>query len=158
MTVLPNEVFIQTHLYRAYWWILLAGLLLTMLMVRLLSMQMKGRLWAERLVQQRTAALQKSEAKFRGLVESSGDWIWEVNAAGVYTYASPQIEARLGYKPEEVIGKATFDLMPPEEAERIAEVFRHSLENGNPFIVLENINLTQGRPPQRPGNKRRTDF
>ena len=33
--------------------------------------------------------LQQSEAKFRDLVESSSDWIWEVNAEGVFMYAKP---------------------------------------------------------------------
>lgn len=86
-------------------------------------------------------ALEESEAKFRGLVETSSDWIWEVNAEGVYTYASPQVEAILGYKPEEVIGKTPFDLMPPEEAEQIAGVFGELIKAGQPIVALENINL-----------------
>ncbi|MBT7303453.1 MAG: PAS domain S-box protein, partial [Victivallales bacterium] len=44
--------------------------------------------------------LRQSEQKFRALVESSSDWIWETDAAGVYTYASPQVTAMLGYAPE----------------------------------------------------------
>ncbi len=86
-------------------------------------------------------ALLVSEAKFRGLVESTSDWIWEVNAEGVYTYASPQVEAILGYKPEEVVGKTPFDLMPVEEAERIAKVFKVVAAEGKPIVALENVNL-----------------
>ncbi len=86
-------------------------------------------------------ALRDSESKFRGLVESSSDWIWEVNVEGVYTYASPQVEAMLGYKPHEVVGKTPFDLMPPEEAERISKVFKDLIETGKPIILLENVNL-----------------
>jgi len=105
-------------------------------------------------VRRRTAELEianqglgESEAKFRGLVESSSDLIWEVNKEGVYTYASPQIGAILGYKPDEVIGKTPFDLMPPEEASRIEKIFEDTIAKGEPFIALENVNLHKdGRP------------
>ena len=86
-------------------------------------------------------ALLRSEAKFRGLVESSADFIWEVNQEGTYTYASPQIETILGYEPAEVVGKKPFDLMPPEEATRLSELFKIMVEKGTPFTSLENINL-----------------
>jgi PAS domain S-box-containing protein len=61
--------------------------------------------------------VQESEAKFRGFVESSSDWLWEVNAKGVYTYASLKVEEMIGFKPEEIIGKTPFDFMPPEEVD-----------------------------------------
>lgn len=85
--------------------------------------------------------LQVSEEKFRALIESTNNWIWEVNKEGVYTYASPQVEEILGYKPEEVIGKTPFDLMPKEEAVRIAENFKDYVEKGEPIVTLENVNL-----------------
>ncbi len=85
--------------------------------------------------------LRQREAMFRARVEASSDWIWEVDAQGVYTYASPQIEAVLGYKPEEVVGKTPFDLMPPERAKRIARAFKELLEAGEPIVTLENVNL-----------------
>jgi len=88
-----------------------------------------------------TEALRKSENRFRGLVESTSDFIWEVNAKGVFTYTSPQIEGLLGYAPEEIVGKTPFDLMPSDEAERIAKSFREAVESGEPIIALENINI-----------------
>ncbi|MCP4689875.1 MAG: PAS domain S-box protein, partial [Desulfobacterales bacterium] len=86
-------------------------------------------------------ALRRSETKFRGLIESSSDWIWEVNEEGVYTYASPRVETMLGYKPEEVVGKTPFHLMPPEEAARTAEIFKDLIEKGEEIVALENVNL-----------------
>ncbi len=86
-------------------------------------------------------ALRQSETKFRGLVEAYGDWIWEVGAEGVYTHASPKVEAILGYKPDEVVGKTPFDLMPAEEAARIEEVFKDAARKGEPIVALENVNL-----------------
>lgn len=86
-------------------------------------------------------ALMESEEKFRNLVESSNDWIWEVDIDGKYTYASPQVENILGYPAEEIIGKTPFDLMEPVEANRIAAIFKDTLQKKAPVISLQNINL-----------------
>lgn len=80
-----------------------------------------------------------AEARFRDLVESSSDWIWEVDRNGVYTYVSPKVYDLLGYKPEEIIGTSLFDLMPPEEASRSEAVFNAFVETRMPFNNLENI-------------------
>ena len=85
-------------------------------------------------------ALRETEARLRVLVERTSDWVWEVNLDGVYTYASPKVKDLLGYEPEEVIGRTPFDLMPPEEAKRIAEEFRAIVESQRPFARLENPN------------------
>ncbi|MED4345560.1 diguanylate cyclase domain-containing protein [Heyndrickxia coagulans] len=79
--------------------------------------------------------------RFRTLVEHVSDWIWEVDANGVYTYASPRIKDILGYAPEEIIGKTPFDLMPEEEAKKIEGVFFHLVEHKLPIKELENVNL-----------------
>jgi PAS domain S-box-containing protein len=92
-------------------------------------------------------ALAQSEEKFRNLVESSSDWIWEVDADGKYTYCSPQVEKILGYTPQEIIGKTPADLMPPPEAERVRKQFHALCTAAKPFVALENINLHKdGRP------------
>jgi PAS domain S-box-containing protein len=86
-------------------------------------------------------ALRQSEEKYRKLVEFSSDWIWEVNAAGVYIYVSPQVEKILGYEPQEVIGKTPLDFMPPEEGARVIEIVKKFAEAREPIVALENINL-----------------
>ncbi|MDD5702517.1 MAG: PAS domain S-box protein, partial [Dehalococcoidales bacterium] len=81
--------------------------------------------------------LRKSEERYRNLVESANDFIWETNTEGMCTYASPQIFEILGYRPEEVIGKTPFDLMPPEEIERILPIFQRCISQGSPIPSLE---------------------
>jgi PAS domain S-box-containing protein len=76
-----------------------------------------------------------------GVFESFSDWTWEVDVAGVYTHVSPGVEDILGYKPEEVVGRTPFDFMPPDEATRVASMFRDIVEVGGPIITLENIGL-----------------
>ncbi len=81
------------------------------------------------------------ELQFRNLVETTSDWIWEVDAEGHYTYVSPQVEAILGYSPEEIIGKKPFDLMGADEAGRISGIFAEFASKKASFEALENINL-----------------
>jgi PAS domain S-box-containing protein len=86
-------------------------------------------------------SLRESEAKFRSLVESTSDWIWEVDDRGVYTYSSPQVFDQLGYTAAEVLGKTPFDLMTPEEAARLREQFSSVMGERKHFRLLENANL-----------------
>ena len=102
-------------------------------------------------------ALQHSEERFRQVVESSGEFIWEVDVNGLYTYANPVVEEILGYKPDELIGKKHFynffhpdvmDTLKKAAFEVIAkkEVFRNFInpnvhKNGN-TVILE----TSGSP------------
>jgi PAS domain S-box-containing protein len=83
--------------------------------------------------------LRKSEERFRALVETTSDWVWEVDANGVYTYASPKVRYVLGYEPEEVLGYTPFDLMPPEEATRLSAIFQNSVLHKKPLQNVENI-------------------
>lgn len=86
-------------------------------------------------------ALVENEAKYRALVETSSDWIWEVDSQGVYTYSSPKVEEFLGFCPGEVVGRTPFDLMRPDEAIRLREKFYPFLSDPQPFSGWENINL-----------------
>ncbi len=93
------------------------------------------------------AALLEGEQRSRALMETTSDWIWEVDDSGVYTYASPKVRDLLGYEPEEIIGKAPFDFMPPEEVSRIGAEFRDYLAAKKPFARLENVHSHKtGRP------------
>ncbi len=89
---------------------------------------------------QAAEALQKSNKKFKDLVEITTDWVWEVDAEGNYTYASPKVRDLLGYQPDEIIGRTPFDLMPAEEAKRIGRIFNAIVAEKDAFCGLENTN------------------
>ncbi|MBD2498065.1 PAS domain S-box protein [Nostoc sp. FACHB-280] len=88
-------------------------------------------------------ALQNSEQRFRNLVESSYDIIWEVDINCVYTYVSPKIQDILGYEPEAVLGKTPLDFMPAELHETLAPGFAAIFASPQPFKCLENIQVHQ---------------
>jgi len=85
----------------------------------------------------------EAERKFKDIAESMADWIWEVDADGIYTYCSAKVELILGYRANEIIGKTPFDLMPSNEAKRISTIFSEFAREKKPFRNLENWNLTK---------------
>lgn len=85
-------------------------------------------------------SLRESELRFHDIVNASADWVWEVDAQGRYTYASESVRDLLGYGPEELLGKTPFDLMPPEDAARVAAEFAAIAARKAPFRDLENVN------------------
>ncbi|MRS01702.1 PAS domain S-box protein [bacterium] len=84
-------------------------------------------------------ALLESERRFRSLVETTSDWIWEIDKDSVYVYSSPKIRELLGYEPEEIIGKTPFDLMHPQDALRLAQKFTRLKVEREPFTAVETI-------------------
>jgi len=85
-------------------------------------------------------ALRESEERFRSLVETSFDWVWEVDVHGRYTFVSPNVRDTLGYSAEEILGRTPFDLMPEEEARRVEAIFSQIAATRQCFFALENVN------------------
>jgi PAS domain S-box-containing protein/putative nucleotidyltransferase with HDIG domain len=86
-------------------------------------------------------ALINSDERFRNLVENTSDWVWEVNEKAVYTYVSPKVREILGYEPQEVLGKAIFDLMPLKEATCMTKTFASAIVARQPLKFVQIINL-----------------
>ncbi len=101
-------------------------------------------------------ALQGSEERFRQVAECSGEFIWEVDANGLFTYANPVVEEILGYKPDEIIGnKHFYDFFHPDIRETLKktafeiiakkEVFRHfpnpNIHRNGDTVILETSGL-----------------
>ncbi len=92
-------------------------------------------------LQREKAALRQSEERFRGLVETTSEWVWETDEQANYTYVSPKIRDILGYDPEEVIGKPAFSLMTEEVATRLAPIFLSLVKSPAAFAAIENAHV-----------------
>ncbi|OGL43151.1 MAG: hypothetical protein A2W05_00165, partial [Candidatus Schekmanbacteria bacterium RBG_16_38_10] len=81
--------------------------------------------------------LKVSQERFKNIVESTGEWVWEVDANGLYTYSNPVVEKMLGYTPEEVVGRKHFyDLFDPEMKEKLKKI---AFENFSKKLPLKNL-------------------
>ncbi len=86
-------------------------------------------------------ALRRSERRFRQVAENAREWIWEVDAGGMYTYASPVVEKILGYRVEEVVGKKRLsDFLHPEDAERLRTETLEILSRKDVFTEFQTRN------------------
>ncbi len=86
-------------------------------------------------------ARRESEDRYRQLVETTTDWVWEMDAQGRYTYSSPRIQDILGYEPTEAIGKSLDTLMVPEWADSGLHWIAELAANPEPFSCKERMNL-----------------
>ncbi len=73
-------------------------------------------------LEQRSARLAEKEAQHRAFIETSQDWIWEIDIQGLIVYSNPAVEKILGYQPHELMGRLCYDLMRKAERKRVQEI------------------------------------
>ncbi|WP_297924908.1 EAL domain-containing protein, partial [Metallibacterium sp.] len=56
-------------------------------------------------------ALRESEERFRTIVETTEDWVWEMDLHRIHNYVNSSVTEILGYSPTEVMGRDALDLM-----------------------------------------------
>jgi PAS domain S-box-containing protein len=72
-------------------------------------------------------ALRESEEYFKAIIQNSSDIILIVDKLGALTYASPSIERFLGYRPDELIGKSSLDLIMSDDKPKAITDFGRAL-------------------------------
>jgi PAS domain S-box-containing protein len=105
-----------------------------MLEVRLLYSKLESYATVlEQAVQERTAELRESEARYRSLTELASDWYWEQDEAGNFTRVSGPVLDMLGIRVEPLAGEERADEATGwNEAERAALLDR--IAERQPFI------------------------
>ncbi len=87
-------------------------------------------------------ALRETEERFRAVADNALAWIWDVDADGLYTYASPIVEKILGYKPEEIVGvKHFYELFHPEDRKKPRKMAFAVFAKKKPFREFINRNI-----------------
>lgn len=82
--------------------------------------------------------LRDSEERFTHLMETTNDWVWEVDRDGRYVYSNDRVTQLLGYTPDEALGRTPFDFMPPAEAQRVSHLFAGLASERVPLNAIEN--------------------
>lgn len=86
-----------------------------------------------RLYQEKEQALQKTtlaaealrvgEERYRALTENTHDLICEINHEGQFTYLSPNYPDKLGFLPEELLGRFYFEFLHPDDLSSVRQAF-----------------------------------
>jgi diguanylate cyclase (GGDEF)-like protein/PAS domain S-box-containing protein len=74
-------------------------------------------------------ALRASEERFRSIAEATQEWIWEIDALGVFTFCSPAVEAILGLAPLQLIGRSCLDLISANTRQALAEQLQRGMKD-----------------------------
>ena len=113
-----------------------------MLEVRLLYKKLEDyNKMLEQTVQERTAELRESEARFRSLAELASDWYWEQDESGTFTKVNGPVLEMLGIRVDALAGGKSDDGMTGwNEAER--EVLQAKIAARQPFLdfVFSRVN------------------
>ncbi|WP_291323518.1 PAS domain S-box protein, partial [Desulfonatronospira sp.] len=86
-------------------------------------------------------ALEESEQRFRDVAEAAGEYIWEIDPKGTYSFLTPRVEDVLGRRVDEILGRSPFDFMPSEEARRVEKMLAGWAEKGESWQGLEHQSL-----------------
>jgi PAS domain S-box-containing protein len=104
-----------------------------MLEVRLLYKKLESyNKTLEHTVQERTAELRESEARYRSLTELASDWYWEQDAAGTFTKVSGPVLEMLGIQVDSLGGKPNAQVGGWNQAER--ELLQATIAARQPFL------------------------
>lgn len=81
------------------------------------------------------AALRKSEARLRSIVESAVDGIIVIDSRGIVQSLNPGAERLFGYRADEVLGRNVSMLMPSPDREEHDKYIARYLDTGKPRII-----------------------
>ena len=87
--------------------------------------------------------LAEREKRFRDVLEASGEYVWETDAAWRYTFLSERVETVLGYLRHEMIGRMPREFMPLGEARSMDDWFALRSAHGDAFRDMVHRSLTK---------------
>ena len=110
-----------------------------------LARQIGLRVAAERAAEVATAAAASAAAQYRLLADNSTDVIFRLDLTLTHRYLSPACREILGYEPTELVGTASVDMVHPEDAGRVREVYRAMAAGRERGSVTNRVRHRDGR-------------
>ncbi|MEO7774113.1 MAG: EAL domain-containing protein [Steroidobacteraceae bacterium] len=66
--------------------------------------------------------LRANEQRLRDIIDTSQDWIWELDREGRFTFSSGASQSILGYAANEILGRTFYELLHPDDSWRMPEM------------------------------------
>lgn len=82
-------------------------------------------------------ALVESEQRFKDVVNSFDEFVWELDQHGNYTFLTSHVKDFIGYEAHELLGKNAFDFLDDENRRKILPIFQESFEKRVGFKDME---------------------
>lgn len=89
-------------------------------------------------------ALRRSEERLRRLVQSSSDLIVMLDGVGVVTYENPAVQRVLGHESGRSIGRHPFDLVHPDDVDRLRRAVLEQLAGGSAEVLECRVRRADG--------------
>ncbi|OAB59544.1 hypothetical protein AY600_16430 [Phormidium willei BDU 130791] len=89
-------------------------------------------------------ALRESEQRFRDVSEAAGEYLWETDIEGRYTFVSDRVLAVKGYPSSQLLGESPFKFMAPEDIPRVEQILAQAQEQGQRFKIEHRDILPDG--------------
>lgn len=138
LNVWPSEEYLARQDVWQAWSVLAGGMLFTGLLGMFL-LSLTGRTArVSALVDERTEELANSEARYRSVVESVRDIIFQTDHTGVLTFLSPAWQEVLGHEISTCLGKSVASFVHPDDRSQCAttlHLFSNALQQDRTFEV-----------------------
>jgi len=85
--------------------------------------------------------LRQSEKRFRDVSEAAGEYLWDLDENGVYTFVTDKARLVKGYSPEQLLGHSPFEFMVPDDVSMMRQIIQHAIANKQSFR-LQHRNIT----------------
>ncbi len=90
--------------------------------------------------------LRRSEQRFRSLVETTSDLVWEVYNNDIVVHGNPKVARLIGVTADEINGKSIAELVLLEPGDPALEIYREAWKKKKPLSGVESVvRLNSGR-------------
>jgi PAS domain S-box-containing protein len=83
--------------------------------------------------QRAEAQLRQSEQRFRDVSEAVGEYLWDIDPNGIYTFVTDKSRVVKGYSPTELLGQSFFDFMPPDDVVIVRQTLQTAIAHKHSF-------------------------
>ncbi|MFP4155342.1 MAG: PAS domain S-box protein, partial [Halothiobacillaceae bacterium] len=86
-------------------------------------------------------AREEADRRFRDVAEAAGEYIWEVDRSGRYTFVTDAIAKVLGRPAETLIGRTPIEFMPDEDARMVRDFLAVHVDASDSWRNLEHRSI-----------------